>query len=179
MGGMTANESDDRRRVVFLEVFLVKIQDNFKFSVIPPALFPHYWRGFPKNCFVHSYPLTGRRGAMGGCQGGEMHFSPLTASEDLSKRRVKKRKQGPMYFSAGIAVKFLHFETNCYVRSHQRQLLPSRTEPMAHRRIAWFVLYHVRCRQLVARSFFRPLCFLPGIRHHLFYVVWLVWYCYS
>jgi uncharacterized protein (TIGR00730 family) len=39
-------------------------------AAIPAALFPQHWRGVPKNCFVHSYPLTGRTGAMGSCQGG-------------------------------------------------------------------------------------------------------------
>jgi hypothetical protein len=29
-------------------------------TAIPAALFPQYWRGVPKNYFVHFYPLTGR-----------------------------------------------------------------------------------------------------------------------
>jgi hypothetical protein len=52
-------------------------------TAIPAALFPQYWRGVLKNCFVHLYSLTGLTGAMRGCQAGEMQFFPLTVSANL------------------------------------------------------------------------------------------------
>jgi hypothetical protein len=39
-----------------------KLQCDLEVAAIPAALFPHYWRGVLKNCFVHSYALTRRTG---------------------------------------------------------------------------------------------------------------------